>query len=100
MISFLSSLNPWILAVGLNTLLLGIAFLLPKKLLTPAGYIARLDFGGLNLGMFGMARLRFGDVLFLSGIGSDAHWQGTEGSRRHCGEAWRGWVRKMFGVRR
>jgi uncharacterized protein (TIGR00297 family) len=31
--------NPWLIAVSLNTILLGIAFLLPKKLLTPLGYL-------------------------------------------------------------
>ncbi|MDY6939137.1 MAG: TIGR00297 family protein [Cyanobacteriota bacterium] len=36
---FLSSLNPWIVAIALNSILLAIAFLLPKKLLTPAGYL-------------------------------------------------------------
>ncbi len=30
--------NPWLIAILLNTLLVAIAFLLPKKLLTPAGY--------------------------------------------------------------
>ena len=31
--------NPWSLAVSLNTLLLAIAFIAPKKLLTTAGYL-------------------------------------------------------------
>ncbi|NET56898.1 MAG: TIGR00297 family protein [Symploca sp. SIO2E6] len=35
----LDSLNPWLVAVGLNTVLLMIATLAPKKLLTPAGYL-------------------------------------------------------------
>lgn len=30
--------NPWLAAIALNTVLIVIAFLLPKKLLTPAGY--------------------------------------------------------------
>lgn len=30
--------NPWLAAIALNTVLIAIAFLLPKKLLTPAGY--------------------------------------------------------------
>lgn len=33
------SLNPWLVAVGLNTVLLTIAWFAPKKLLTPAGYL-------------------------------------------------------------
>lgn len=31
--------NPWLIALILNSVLLGIAFLFPKKLLTPAGYL-------------------------------------------------------------
>ncbi|WP_017305640.1 TIGR00297 family protein [Spirulina subsalsa] len=34
-----SSLNPWVIALALNTLLIAIAFLSPKKLLTPIGYL-------------------------------------------------------------
>lgn len=30
--------NPWLVAIALNTVLVAIAFILPKKLLTPAGY--------------------------------------------------------------
>lgn len=33
------SLNPWFVAVGLNTVLLAIAWIVPKKFLTPAGLI-------------------------------------------------------------
>ncbi len=36
--SFLiNSVKPWLVAVGLNTILLGLAWIAPKKLLTPAG---------------------------------------------------------------
>ncbi|NES86618.1 MAG: TIGR00297 family protein [Moorea sp. SIO2B7] len=38
MLSTIDLFNPWLIAVGLNTVLLAIAFILPKKLLTPAGY--------------------------------------------------------------
>lgn len=31
------SLNPWLVAIGLNTILLGLVYFFPKKLLTPAG---------------------------------------------------------------
>jgi uncharacterized protein (TIGR00297 family) len=31
--------NPWLIAISLNTVLLGFAFILPKKLLTPFGYL-------------------------------------------------------------
>ncbi|MDB9312040.1 TIGR00297 family protein [Spirulina sp. CS-785/01] len=31
--------NPWVIAIALNTVLLGVAFVLPKKLLTLMGYL-------------------------------------------------------------
>ncbi len=31
--------NPWLIAISLNTVLLGFAYILPKKLLTPFGYL-------------------------------------------------------------
>ncbi|MHC5777723.1 DUF92 domain-containing protein [Nostoc sp.] len=37
MSSLIDSVNPWLVAVGLNTILLGLAWIVPKKLLTPAG---------------------------------------------------------------
>jgi uncharacterized protein (TIGR00297 family) len=37
MSSLMSSVNPWLVAVVLNTILLGLAWIAPKKLLTPAG---------------------------------------------------------------
>ncbi|NDJ24769.1 TIGR00297 family protein [Nostoc sp. B(2019)] len=37
MISLINSVNPWLVGVCLNTILLGIAAIAPKKLLTPAG---------------------------------------------------------------
>ncbi|MHC5745664.1 MAG: TIGR00297 family protein [Nostoc sp.] len=36
-ISSIYSVNPWLVAVVLNTILLGVAWIAPKKLLTPAG---------------------------------------------------------------
>ncbi|MCW6038454.1 TIGR00297 family protein [Spirulina subsalsa FACHB-351] len=33
------TVNPWLIALALNTLLIAIAFLSPKKLLTPIGYL-------------------------------------------------------------
>ncbi|NEP02545.1 MAG: TIGR00297 family protein [Symploca sp. SIO2E9] len=39
MLPNLNSLNPWLVAVGLNTVLLIIAWIIPKKLLTPAGLL-------------------------------------------------------------
>ncbi|WP_041233890.1 TIGR00297 family protein [Cylindrospermum stagnale] len=37
MFSLINSVNPWLVGVGLNTILLGIVAIAPKKLLTPAG---------------------------------------------------------------
>lgn len=37
MSSLIDSVNPWFVAVVLNTILLGLAWIAPKKLLTPAG---------------------------------------------------------------
>ncbi len=49
----LSLLNPWLVAVGLNTVLLGIAWLAPKKLLTPAGLLHAWLLGVLIWGSLG-----------------------------------------------
>jgi uncharacterized protein (TIGR00297 family) len=46
-------LNPWSIAMGLNAILLAIAWLLPKKLLTPAGYIHAWILGVLVWGSLG-----------------------------------------------
>ncbi|MEO0456547.1 MAG: TIGR00297 family protein [Cyanobacteria bacterium P01_A01_bin.114] len=45
--------NPWVLAVGINTGLLAIAFGLPKKLLTPLGYLNAWVLGVLLWGALG-----------------------------------------------
>ncbi|PPS43955.1 TIGR00297 family protein [Chroococcidiopsis sp. TS-821] len=47
------SLNPWLVAVGLNTLLLAIAWIVPKKLLTPAGLFHAWVLGVLIWGTLG-----------------------------------------------
>lgn len=47
------SFNPWLVAVGLNTILLAIAWLAPKKLLTPAGYLHAWVLGVLIWGTLG-----------------------------------------------
>ena len=46
MLSLIDSLNPWLMGLGLNTILLGIVAIIPKKLLTPAGI--------LNAGLLGI----------------------------------------------
>lgn len=47
------SLNPWFVAVGLNTVLLAIAWIVPKKLLTPAGLIHAWVLGVIVWGTLG-----------------------------------------------
>lgn len=69
MLSFFSSVNPWLLAIGLNTLLLGIAFLLPKKLLTPAGYFHAWILGVLIWGCLGWRGYAVVMFYFLVGSG-------------------------------
>ncbi len=39
MLSFIDSANPWLIAIGLNTILLGLVWIAPKQLLTPAGIL-------------------------------------------------------------
>jgi len=53
MLSFISSLNPWLVGMGLNTVLLGVAFITPKKLLTPAGLLHAWFLGVLLWGTLG-----------------------------------------------
>jgi uncharacterized protein (TIGR00297 family) len=53
MLSFISSLNPWLVGVGLNTVLLSIVFIAPKKLLTPAGLLHAWFLGVLLWGTLG-----------------------------------------------
>jgi uncharacterized protein (TIGR00297 family) len=45
--------NPWSIAIGLNGLLLAIAWILPKKLLTPSGYIHAWILGVVIWGTLG-----------------------------------------------
>ena len=62
--------HPWSLAVGLNTLLLAIAFIAPKKLLTTAGYLHAWVLGVIvwgSLGWRGYAVVMF-YFLFGSGV--------------------------------
>ena len=53
MLSFISSLNPWLVGAGLNTVLLSIVFIAPKKLLTPAGLLHAWFLGVLLWGTLG-----------------------------------------------
>ncbi|MEM9272322.1 MAG: TIGR00297 family protein [Cyanobacteria bacterium P01_F01_bin.143] len=47
------SLNPWIFALLLNTVLIAIAWILPKKLLTPLGYLNAWVLGVIVWGTLG-----------------------------------------------
>lgn len=53
MLSPIYALNPWLVAVGLNTVLLAIAWIAPKKLLTPAGLLHSWLLGVLIWGSLG-----------------------------------------------
>lgn len=50
---YLYSPNPWLIAISLNTVLLGIARFAPKKLLTPDGYLHAWILGVLVWGTLG-----------------------------------------------
>ncbi len=63
------SLNPWLVAVGLNTALLVIAFIAPKKLLTPAGLFHGWLLGVLIWGTLGWRGYLVVMFYFLVGSG-------------------------------
>lgn len=60
--------NPWLVAVAVNTVLIGVAFALPKKLLTPAGYANAWLLGVIVWGALGWAG--YATVLFYFFVGS------------------------------
>ncbi|MEO0770612.1 MAG: DUF92 domain-containing protein [Cyanobacteria bacterium J06649_4] len=60
--------NPWLVAIALNTVLIAIAFLLPKKLLTPAGYANAWLLGVIVWTAFGWRG--YATVLFYFFVGS------------------------------
>ena len=63
-----SFLNSWLVAVGLNTVLLGIGWIAPKKLLTPAGLLHAWLLGVLLWGSLGWQGYLV--VLFYFVVGS------------------------------
>ncbi|MFB2876088.1 TIGR00297 family protein [Floridanema aerugineum] len=67
MFTSIYSLNPWLIAVGLNTLLLSIAWLIPKKLLTPAGLFHAWFLGVLIWGTLGWQGYLVVMFYFLAG---------------------------------
>ncbi len=68
MLSTIYNLNPWLVAVGLNTLLLGLGWIAPKKLLTPAGLFHGCLLGVLIWGSLGWQG--YVVVLFFFLVGS------------------------------
>src|ERR687886_2914291 len=69
MLSTISALNPWLVAVGLNTVLLAIAWSAPKKLLTPAGLFHAWVLGVLIWGTLGWQGYLVVMFYFLVGSG-------------------------------
>ena len=60
--------GPWLIALGLNALLLGIAFTVPKKLLTPSGYLHAWVLGVIVWGTLGWRG--YAIVMFYFLVGS------------------------------
>jgi len=58
---------PWLIAIALNAVLLAIAWFLPKKLLTPAGYLHACVLGVLVWGCLGWRGYTVVMVYFLVG---------------------------------
>ncbi|MBE7385361.1 MAG: TIGR00297 family protein [Leptolyngbya sp. SIO1E4] len=63
------AMNPWVVASAINTLLLAIAWLLPKKLLTPAGYFHAWGLGVIVWGCLGWQGYGVVMLYFLIGSG-------------------------------
>lgn len=63
----LMALSPWGMGVLVNTILLGLAWVLPKKLLTPAGYLNAWGLGVLVWGALGWRGYGVVMVYFLLG---------------------------------
>jgi uncharacterized protein (TIGR00297 family) len=69
MISLINSVNPWLIGVSLNTMLLGIAAIAPKKLLTPTGLFHAWLLGVLIWGTLGWQGYVVVMFYFLVGSG-------------------------------
>ena len=67
MFDTLSLSNPWAIALSVNVVLLGIAWFLPKKLLTPFGYLNALILGVLVWGTLGWRGYLIVMLFFLLG---------------------------------
>lgn len=62
-----SVLTPWLVAIAINTVLIGVAFISPKKLLTPLGYANAWVLGVLLWGSFGWQGFAVTMLYFLVG---------------------------------
>ncbi len=69
MLSVLSSINPWLVGVGLNAILLGIVAIIPKKLLTPAGIFHAWLLGVIIWGTLGWTGYLVVVFYFIVGSG-------------------------------
>ncbi|MGF1589551.1 MAG: TIGR00297 family protein [Pleurocapsa sp.] len=69
MLNTLSWSNPWAIALSLNTILLAIAFISPKKLLTPLGILNGWILGILVWGTLGWRGYLIVMLFFLLGSG-------------------------------
>ncbi|MEO1005068.1 MAG: TIGR00297 family protein [Cyanobacteria bacterium J06638_38] len=67
MLDTLNWSNPWAIALTLNTILLIIAFISPKKLLTPVGYLNAVILGVLVWGTLGWRGYLIVMLFFLLG---------------------------------
>lgn len=64
---FIYSLNPWLVAVGLNAILLSLVYFAPKKLLTPAGVVHAWILGVIVWGSLGWPGYAVVGFYFLAG---------------------------------
>ncbi|BAY64089.1 hypothetical protein NIES22_41800 [Calothrix brevissima NIES-22] len=69
MLSFFDSANPWLVGVGLNAILLGLVWIAPKKLLTPAGIFHAWVLGVIIWGTLGWEGYLVVGFYFLVGSG-------------------------------
>lgn len=70
MFSTINSVNPWLVAFGLNTILLSLVYFAPKKLLTPAGIVHAWILGVLIWGSLGWPGYAVVVFYFLVGSGA------------------------------
>jgi uncharacterized protein (TIGR00297 family) len=67
-VAWIESVNPWLMAIALNTLLLGLAWAIPKALLTPAGLVHAWVLGVIIWGTLGWQG--YAVVMFYFLVGS------------------------------